>query len=132
MAEDKAIKVLVAEDNPSLRKVIVNIVRKLGYSDVAEAEDGQKAWAQLEKGGVGLLLTDWALPGMSGMDLLRKVRTASGELARLPVVMITAADTKNDILSAGKEGVDAYIIKPFNVATIGEKIDEAIKNRAKA
>jgi len=132
MAEKKDLKVLVAEDNPSLRKVICNIVRKLGYGEVAEAEDGTQAWALLEAGGIDLLLTDWAMPGLSGMDLLKKLRASDGDLERIPVVMITAADTKNEIIEAGKEGVDAYVIKPFNVTTIGEKMEEALRNRARS
>lgn len=129
MAMDTSLRVLVVEDNPNLRKVLVNIVKKIGYGDVIEAEDGQDAWEKVEEGGVGLILTDWNMPRMNGLELLQKVRGAKGNTAKLPFLMITAADTKEAILSAGKHGVDGYIIKPFSVATISEKIQEAFTNR---
>ena len=130
MALDTSLNVLVVEDNPNLRKVIVNIVKKLGFASVNEAEDGQQAWEKVEGGGIQLILADWNMPRMNGLELLQKLRGASGDLANIPFLMITAADTKNAILTAGKEGVDAYIIKPFSVNTISEKIEEALNNRA--
>jgi two-component system chemotaxis response regulator CheY len=131
MAVDPTTRVLVAEDNPNLRKVIVNIVRKIGYLDVVEADDGNQAWKEIEKGTIGLVLTDWAMPGMDGLELLKRVRGAKDPIKKLPILMITAADTKDSILTAGKEGVDAYIIKPFSVKTIMDKIQEALDHRAK-
>lgn len=131
MAVDPTTRVLVAEDNPNLRKVIVNIVRKIGYLDVVEAEDGIKAWTEIEFGKVGLVLTDWSMPGMNGLELLKRVRGAKDPIKNIPILMITAADTKDSILTAGKEGVDAYIIKPFSVKTIMDKIQEAVDHRAK-
>ena len=130
MESDKSLRVLCVEDNPNLRKVLVNIVKKIGYSDVVEAEDGVQAWEQIEGGGVGLVLTDWAMPRMNGMELLQKIRRGKGKIAKLPIVMITAADTKSSIVGAAESGVDAYIIKPFSVATIAEKIEEALAKRS--
>ena len=130
MESDKTLRVLCVEDNPNLRKVLVNIVKKVGYGDVVEAEDGVQAWEKIAEGGIGLVLTDWSMPRMNGLELLQKIRQAKGETAKLPILMITAADTKTSILEAAKEGVDAYIIKPFSVATIGEKIEEALAKRA--
>ncbi|MCZ6523728.1 MAG: response regulator, partial [Alphaproteobacteria bacterium] len=98
MALDKSIRVLCAEDNPNLRKVLVNIVKKIGYTDVVEAEDGVQAWEQIEGGGVGLVLTDWAMPRMDGMELLQKIRREKGKIAKLPILMITASDTKTSIV----------------------------------
>ena len=129
---DKSLRVLCAEDNPDLRKVLVNIVKKIGYTDVLEAEDGVQAWEQIEQGGVGLLLTDWSMPRMNGMELLQKIRRGKGKIAKLPVLMITAADTKTSIVDAAKAGVDAYIIKPFSVGTIQEKIEEALAKRSQS
>ncbi|MBI4081045.1 MAG: response regulator [Candidatus Lambdaproteobacteria bacterium] len=129
MADEKALRVLIAEDNPNLRRVIVNIVRKLGYSDVTEAEDGEKAWDEILKGGIGLLLTDWRMPELNGLELLKRIRQSAPPISTIPVLMITAADTKNEIVTAGKFGVDAYVVKPFNIATIGEKIQEAFRKR---
>lgn len=127
---DTSKRILIAEDNPNLRQVIVNIVKKIGYAQVLEAEDGEIAWQFIQRGGVDIVLTDWAMPGLDGMQLLKKIRTATMPTRDIPFLMITAADTKNAILSAGKEGVDAYIIKPFSVNTIMDKITEAIEKRA--
>jgi len=128
---DTSRRVVVAEDNPNLRKVIVNIVRKLGFKEVQETEDGEDAWEIVEDGGIGLVLADWSMPTTSGLDLLKRIRGASDEAIReIPFLMITAKDTKDSIVNAGKHGVDAYVIKPFSVKTIEEKIQEALDNRA--
>jgi two-component system chemotaxis response regulator CheY len=132
MELDMTQRVLVAEDNPNLRQVLVNIVKKIGYQNVLEAEDGEIAWQYIQRGGVGIVLTDWAMPGLDGMQLLKKLRSDKSPTPDIPFLMITAADTKNAILSAGKEGVDAYIIKPFSVNTIVEKIKEAFEKRPPA
>lgn len=132
MAPEKSMQVLCVEDNPNLRKVLVNIVKKIGYTNVVEAEDGVQAWTQIEEGGIGLVLTDWSMPRMNGLELLMKIRKARGKIAQLPVLMITAADTKKSIMDAGQEGVDAYIIKPFSVSTVTEKIEEALAKRSQA
>jgi len=129
---DKSLRVLVAEDNPNLRKVIVNIVKKIGFVEIVEADDGQQAWELIEEGGVGIVLTDWNMPRMTGLDLLQKIRRAPKPISNIAFLMITAADTKNAILSAGQEGADAYIIKPFSVNTIVEKIEEAVQKRAQS
>lgn len=132
MELDKSLRVLVAEDNPNLRKVIVNIVRKIGFAEIVEADDGQQAWEMIEQGGVDIVLTDWNMPRMTGLDLLQKIRGAPKPISNIAFLMITAADTKNAILSAGQEGADAYIIKPFSVNTIVEKIEEAVQKRAQS
>ncbi len=132
MALDPNTVVLIAEDNPNLRKVIANVVKKIGYSNILEAEDGVQAWHHIENGKVGLVLTDWSMPGMTGLDLLKKIRGTKGPIGNLPILMITAADTKDQIVTAGKEGVDAYIIKPFSVKTIQDKIQEAVEHRTKS
>ena len=132
MELDKSLRVLVAEDNPNLRKVIVNIVKKIGFAEIVEADDGQHAWELIEQGGVDIVLTDWNMPRMTGLDLLQKIREAPKPISNIPFLMITAADTKNAILSAGQEGADAYIIKPFSVNTIVEKIEEAVQKRAQS
>lgn len=127
---DKSIRVLCAEDNPQLRKVLVNIIKKIGYTDVVEAEDGVQAWEHVESGEVGLVLTDWSMPRMNGMELIQKIRRSRGKIGKLPILMITAADTKSAIVDAAEAGVDAYIIKPFSVGTIQEKIEEALAKRS--
>ena len=98
-------QVLIAEDNPNLRKVIVSVVKKIGYTKIFQADDGNQAWQFIERGGVELLLTDWAMPGLDGMELLKRIRSAPAPVKDIPVLMITAADTKTAIVNAGKEGV---------------------------
>ena len=132
MAIDKSLTVLVVEDNANLRKVLVNIMSKIGFQVTLEAENGQQAWERVQSGAVGLVLTDWNMPVLSGLDLVAKIRAAGPPVSDLPVLMITAYDTKNSVLTAGKQGVDAYIIKPFSVQTIVQKIEEAIARRKAA
>lgn len=129
MELDTSIKILIAEDNPNLRHVLVNIIKKIGYEKVLEAENGEIAWQFIQRGGVELVLTDWAMPELDGMQLLKKIRNSNAPTCDIPFLMITAADTKNAIMSAGKSGVDAYVIKPFSVSTVVEKIKEAIEKR---
>ncbi|MDH4224529.1 MAG: response regulator [Deltaproteobacteria bacterium] len=130
MQINKDIKVLVAEDNLNLRKVLVNIITKIGFTEVVEVDDGEAAWEKVKEGGIGLVLTDWAMPGMTGLDLLMNIRSAEEPTRSLPVVMITASDTKNAIMTAGKHGVDGYIIKPFSVTTVMEKLNEVLHKKA--
>ncbi|MCH8077493.1 MAG: response regulator [SAR324 cluster bacterium] len=129
MELDTSIKILIAEDNPNLRQVLVNIIRKIGFDKILEAENGEIAWQFIQRGGVNLVLTDWAMPELDGMQLLKKIRNSDAPTCDIPFLMITAADTKNAIMSAGKSGVDAYVIKPFSVSTVVEKIKEAIEKR---
>lgn len=121
--------VLVAEDNLNLRKVLVNILGKAGFGRITEVDNGEAAWDKVMEGGVDLVLTDWAMPGMTGIDLLMKIRMADEPIKSLPVVMVTAADTKSAILAAGKHGVDGYIIKPFSVSTVMDKLQEVLHKK---
>jgi two-component system chemotaxis response regulator CheY len=130
MAIDKSLKVLVVEDNANLRKVLVNILTKIGFAPPQEAEDGAKAWDIVQRGQIGLVLTDWTMPVMNGLDLVMRIRAAAAPIKDVPILMITALDTKNSVVQAAKQGVDAYIIKPFSVQTILQKIEEAINRRS--
>ena len=129
MELDTSIKILIAEDNPNLRQVLVNIIRKIGFDKILEAENGEIAWQFIQRGGVNLVLTDWAMPELDGMQLLKKIRNSDAPTCDIPFLMITAADTKNSIMSAGKSGVDAYVLHPFSVSLVVEKIKEAIEKR---
>ena len=127
---DTSQRVLVIEDNPNLRKVLVNIVRKIGFAQVSEADDGFPAWDIIQTGEVDLVLADWSMPGLNGLELLKKIRKAKPPICDIPFLMITALDTKEAIVQAAQTGVDAYVIKPFSVATIADKIREAVEKRA--
>jgi two-component system, chemotaxis family, chemotaxis protein CheY len=123
-------KVLLAEDSSSLRGIIRQILTGLGYSDIAEAADGQEALELLRAGSFDLLLTDWNMPNMSGLELLQQVRKMD-RLQALPVVMLTTRNNKQDIISALKAGVNNYVTKPCKPSELKEKIDKAILQQAK-
>jgi len=116
-------KLLVAEDNENLRRLLVKMIKKMGYENVHEAENGEEAWEYLRLNPVDLILTDWEMPIMSGVELLEKIRSSkSDELKDVPVLMITVVDKKEKILEALKLKISGYIIKPFSMKIVEEKI----------
>ncbi len=125
---DKNTIVLVAEDDPNLRRILVTIVKKIGFTNIREAENGQKAWMTMNNTAVGLVLTDLNMPAMDGLQFTRMVR-ANQKYNHVPILVITAADTKEMIVKAGKAGVDGYIIKPFDLKQIIKKIQDAFARR---
>ena len=122
-------RVLLAEDSGPLRGIIRQMLAGLGLEDIAEAVDGQEAWEQLEEESFDLLLTDWNMPRMSGLELLQKVR-AEDRFKGLPVVMLTTRNNREDIISALKAGVNNYVTKPCKSADLKEKIEKAILQQA--
>ncbi|MFV2057032.1 MAG: response regulator, partial [Thiohalomonadales bacterium] len=100
-----------------------NLLRDLGYNNTVEADDGQTALPILNAGGIDFLVTDWNMPGMQGIDLLKSVR-ADGTLGALPVLMVTAESKREQIVEAAQAGVNGYIVKPFTAQTLKEKIDK--------
>lgn len=120
---DKNIKILIVDDFSTMRRIIKNLLRDLGYNNTAEADDGTTALPMLKAGQFDLLVTDWNMPGMQGIDLLRMVRADPG-LASLPVLMVTAEQKKEQIIEAAKAGVNGYIVKPFTAATLKEKLEK--------
>jgi two-component system chemotaxis response regulator CheY len=120
---DKNIKILIVDDFSTMRRIIKNLLRDLGYVNTAEADDGLTALPMLKSIHFDLLVTDWNMPGMQGIDLLRTVR-ADPALASLPVLMVTAEQKKEQIIEAAKAGVNGYIVKPFTAATLKEKLEK--------
>ncbi|MFW6021719.1 MAG: chemotaxis response regulator CheY [Guyparkeria sp.] len=120
---DRNMKILVVDDFSTMRRIIKNLLKELGFTNIEEADDGQTALPLLKQGNFDFLVTDWNMPGMSGIDLLRAVR-ADPKLASLPVLMVTAEAKREQIVLAAQEGVNGYIVKPFNGATLKEKIDK--------
>ncbi|MEW5757109.1 MAG: chemotaxis response regulator CheY [Pseudomonadota bacterium] len=116
-------KILIVDDFSTMRRIIKNLLRDLGYNNTAEADDGNTALPMLQKGGYDFLVTDWNMPGMTGIDLLRAVR-GDPQLASLPVLMVTAEAKREQIVEAAEAGVNGYIIKPFTAATLKEKLDK--------
>lgn len=120
---NKNIKILIVDDFSTMRRIIKNLLRDLGFTNTSEADDGTTALPMLQSGNFDLLITDWNMPGMQGIDLLRAVR-ADAKLAALPVLMVTAEQKKEQIIEAAKAGVNGYIVKPFTAATLKEKMEK--------
>ena len=116
-------KILVVDDFSTMRRIIKNLLRDLGFTNTVEADDGKTALPVLQAGGIDFLVTDWNMPGMTGIDLLKAVR-ADPELVDLPVLMVTAEAKREQIIMAAQAGVNGYVIKPFTAATLEEKIEK--------
>ncbi|KAB7627389.1 chemotaxis response regulator CheY [Alkalilimnicola sp. S0819] len=120
---DKNMKILIVDDFSTMRRIIKNLLRDLGFTNTAEADDGNTALPILKKGGFDFLVTDWNMPGMTGIQLLKEVR-ADPDLQSLPILMVTAEAKREQIIEAAQAGVNGYIVKPFTAATLKEKIDK--------
>lgn len=116
-------KILVVDDFSTMRRIIKNLLKDLGFSNIEEADDGTTALPMLKHGHFDFLVTDWNMPGMTGIDLLKAVR-ADPALSTLPVLMVTAEAKREQIIMAAQAGVNGYIVKPFNGPTLKEKIDK--------
>ena len=123
------IKILIVDDFSTMRRIIKNLLHDLGYKNVSEADDGNTALPMLKTGKFDFLITDWNMPGMPGLDLLKNVR-ADAALAGMPVLMLTAEAKREQIVEAAQAGVNGYVIKPFTAATLKEKIDKILAARA--
>jgi two-component system chemotaxis response regulator CheY len=119
------LKILVVDDFATMRRIVRNLLQDLGFSNVSEADDGKTAWPMLLTGNFDLLVTDWNMPGMPGLDLLKAVR-ADPRLARLPVLMLTAEAKREQIVEAAQAGVNGYVIKPFTAETLKAKLDKIL------
>jgi len=116
-------KILVVDDFSTMRRIIKNLLRDLGFNNTVEADDGKTALPILEAGGIDFLVTDWNMPGMTGIDLLKAVR-ANPDLRDMPILMVTAEAKREQIIMAAQAGVNGYVIKPFTAATLKEKIEK--------
>ena len=128
---NRNLKFLIVDDYSTMRRVVKNQLHELGYANVAEADDGSTALPQLQAGDVDFLITDWNMPGMHGLDLLKAVREHE-KLAHLPVLMLTAEARREQIVTAVQAGVDGYVIKPFTAVTLKDKIDKILESRTAA
>ncbi len=116
-------KILVVDDFSTMRRIIKNLLKDLGFSNIQEADDGSTALPMLQQGDFDFVVTDWNMPGMQGIDLLRNIR-ADEKLKHLPVLMVTAEAKKEQIVAAAQAGVNGYVVKPFTAATLKEKLDK--------
>ena len=121
----KDMKFLVVDDYSTMRRIIKNLLHDLGYANVTEADDGNTALPLLKNGSFDFLITDWNMPGMAGLDLIKAVR-ADTKLAKLPVLMLTAEAKREQIIEAAQAGVNGYVIKPFTAETLKEKLDKIL------
>jgi len=118
----KDTKVLFVEDSPTMRRIIMNSLKGIGFQQIIEAENGQDAMEKIEDG-VGLVLTDWNMPEMNGKDLVEKLRSTD-KFKNVPIIMITTRGMQEDVMDAIKSGVNGYIIKPFTPEVLEKKIKE--------
>ena len=128
---NKNLKILVVDDFSTMRRIIKNLLNELGYNDITEADDGKTAWPMLQTGSFDFVVTDWNMPGMAGIDLLKAIR-GDERLKVLPVLMVTAEAQREQIIEAAKAGVSGYIVKPFTCATLKEKLDKIFERYAQA
>ena len=126
----KDLRFLVVDDFSTMRRIVKNLLHDLGYQNVVEADDGTTALPMLQGGDIDFLITDWNMPGMPGLDLLKAVRS-DPKLAKLPVLMLTAEAKREQIIEAAQAGVSGYVIKPFTAETLKEKLDKILGSTAK-
>lgn len=118
---NKNMRILIVDDFSTMRRIVKNLLNDLGFTNTAEAEDGNAALAALRASKFDFVVTDWNMPGMTGIELLKEIRADAG-LAKLPVLMVTAEAKREQIIEAAQAGVNGYIIKPFTAATLQEKL----------
>ena len=123
MAMDKNMKILVVDDFSTMRRIVKNILRQLGFNNIIEADDGTAAVSVLEREKVDLIISDWNMPQMTGIELLRHVRSTE-EIKDMPFLMVTAEAQQENIIEAVKAKVSNYIVKPFTADTLQEKLDK--------
>ena len=124
---DSTMRILVVDDFSTMRRIVRNLLKELGYSHIDEAEDGALALSKLKRERFDFVVSDWNMPNMTGIELLKAIR-ADAALQALPVLMITAEARKENIIEAAQAGANGYIVKPFTAATLDEKLAKIFKN----
>lgn len=119
---DKNLNFLVVDDFSTMRRIVRNLLKELGYTHVEEAEDGAEALDKLQTGHFQFVVSDWNMPNLDGLEMLKRIR-ASDALKHLPVLMVTAEAKKENIIAAAQAGASGYVVKPFSAATLEEKLD---------
>ncbi|MFA7347944.1 MAG: response regulator [Desulfurivibrionaceae bacterium] len=123
MAADPNMKILVVDDFATMRRIVKNILTQLGFKNIIEADDGTTALNVLKSEKIGLIISDWNMPKMTGLDLLKAVR-ADASMANTPFIMVTAEAQQDNIILAVKAKVSQYIVKPFTAETLSEKLNK--------
>ncbi|QLI80382.1 MULTISPECIES: chemotaxis response regulator CheY [Chitinibacter] len=127
---DQNMRFLVVDDFSTMRRIVRNLLKELGFTNVDEAEDGQVALHKLKNGQFEFVVTDWNMPNMTGIELLKAIR-ADAQLKHLPVLMVTAEAKKENIIEAATAGASGYVVKPFTAATLDEKLKKIFANMGK-
>ena len=128
---DKGMKILVVDDFPTMRRIVRNLLKELGYSNVDEAEDGMAGLARLRSGKYDFVISDWNMPNLDGLAMLKEIR-ADASLTHLPVLMVTAESKKENIIAAAQAGASGCVVKPFTAVTLDEKLNKILEKMAKA
>jgi two-component system chemotaxis response regulator CheY len=123
---EKNIKILVVDDFATMRKVVRNLLKQAGYENIVEAEDGVSALRTLKSQKIDFIISDWNMPNMTGIELLKTVR-ADSDLATMPFLMVTAEALQDNVIAAVKAGVSNYIVKPFTAEVLNEKITKIME-----
>ena len=126
MPVDPSMKILVVDDMSTMRRIVKNILKQLGFNNLEEAENGQEALTKLKADNYGFVVSDWNMPVMMGIDMLRAIR-ADEKLKKIPVLMVTAEAQKENLMEAVQAGVSNYVVKPFTAETMQEKINKIFK-----
>jgi two-component system, chemotaxis family, chemotaxis protein CheY len=129
MMVDKSLKILVVDDFPTMRRIVRNLLKELGFENVDEAEDGAVALDKLRNGGFQFVVSDWNMPNLDGLSMLQQIR-ADPNLSKLPVLMVTAEAKKENIVAAAQAGANGYVVKPFTAATLEEKLNKIFEKIA--
>lgn len=125
MAVDKNMRILVVDDFPTMRRIVINLLKQLGFSNVVEASDGKEALEKVRSDKIDLVVSDWNMPNMTGIDFLKELR-ADEKFKTLPFIMVTAEGKKENVIAAVHAGVSNYVVKPFNAATLKEKLIKVV------
>lgn len=127
MAVDRDMKFLVVDDFATMRRIVRNLLKELGFNNIQEAEDGVDALTKLRAGNFDFVVSDWNMPNMTGIELLRSIRSNT-TLRHLPVLMVTAEAKRENIIEAAQAGASGYVVKPFTAATLDEKLNKIFLN----
>jgi two-component system, chemotaxis family, chemotaxis protein CheY len=126
---DLKMKIMVVDDFSTMRRIVKNLLKQLGFENMDEAEDGEQALAKLRNGKFHFIISDWNMPNMTGIELLKNVRS-DPELKGIPFLMVTAEADKEKVVEAIKAGVNNYILKPFTAESLKEKMDKIFEKLA--
>ena len=125
MAVDKNMRILVVDDFHTMRRIVINLLKQLGFSNVVEASDGREALDKVHTDKIDLVVSDWNMPNMTGIEFLKELR-ADEQYKALPFIMVTAEGKKENVIAAVHAGVSNYVVKPFNAATLKEKLTKVV------